>query len=86
MTTFLLAMLLFGGASVLNAIWTQQVVNNKPIHSGVTAGCIRMLMMLGMWFAFVEEDYIALGGCVVGEAIGSYLGVILWNRSKKKKD
>ena len=85
MTTFLLAMLLFGGASVLNAIWTQQVINNRPIHSGITAGCIRMLMMMGMWYAFVDEDYTALGGCVIGEAIGSYMGVKLWNRLQKRK-
>ena len=82
MTTFLICIILFGTASVLSTFWTQQVVTNKPFRSGLTAGSIRLLLLTGMWFAFVNESWIAVAGMAIGEACGSYLGVMVWHRRK----
>lgn len=83
--TFLGVAVLFGTASILNALFTQLVVNNHPELSGLCAGGIRLLLVIGMWFAFVNDSIAACAGMVCGEGIGSYLGVRLWMHARSKK-
>lgn len=83
--TFLGVASLFCTASILNTFWTKQVVENKAFQSGVTAGLIRCCLLVGMWLAFVNESYGAALGMVAGETIGSWIGVHIYNRRRRRE-
>jgi len=71
---FLLVTILYGLSTVTMAWWTRHVVDGRIWTSGVSAGTTRLLIVMSL---------VACFGMVVGDIIGSIVGVWWAERNKK---
>ena len=72
---FLAVLLICAISDILMILWIKQIISRKPIRSALVAGTIRLFALLGGWIVFVDQNLYAAAGMVIGDMIGSYLGV-----------